>query len=307
MGDYSRQPPNKATTKPVIYLTGFGPFGPHVRNASEAAVNLVSRSSLASELGVELVTEILDVDYAKTLNLVPQQWEQRKPGLVVHVGVSGLANHLTLEQCAHNTGYQTLDIVRKYPPDLCCIPGGSKELKSELPLEYICEALNNKPKLRLKCRLSQDPGRYLCSFVYYMSLDRDRRRVVFVHVPPLNVCPAEDIAESLKEAIVLLYSAAAHLNTAPSASADNSVQKETDGNTTSSDGEKGQTEGVQGIEERGDEEGREGVDGRGNENLAHLSSAMVKMSTDNGQAVKNCSGSDMAGKGNIVNTAEGSS
>lgn len=124
------------STKPIIYLTGFGPFGPHEINASEQAVKLVSHSffckciilllyyylpwfkhflisklqyssllfcrsaeqrslclrivkivlfcqvsesQLEEELGVELVTCILDVNYDKTQQLVPQHWEKYKP------------------------------------------------------------------------------------------------------------------------------------------------------------------------------------------------------------------------------------
>jgi len=29
-------------------------------------------------------------------------------------------------------------------------------------------------------------SRYLCEFIYYVSLTQDRKRTLFVHVPPLN-------------------------------------------------------------------------------------------------------------------------
>ena len=40
---------------------------------------------------------------------VPQLWrDSPSPLLVVHVGVSGMANAITLERCGHNAGYMKL-------------------------------------------------------------------------------------------------------------------------------------------------------------------------------------------------------
>ncbi|KAF2364217.1 Peptidase C15 pyroglutamyl peptidase I-like [Trinorchestia longiramus] len=196
-----------STEKPVIYLTGFGPFSGFSVNASDAAVSLVVKTNLASDLGVRLVSETLDVDYCQTQNIVPQRWSSLKPKLVVHVGVAGSATKLTLEEQACNNGYSCLDINRACPPNLCCIPGGKDVIRSSLPLAAIAEAINKNANIRLKCQLSQDPGKYLCSYVYYTSLNKDASRSVFVHVPPLEVSSAEDTAQALSEAITLLYKA----------------------------------------------------------------------------------------------------
>ncbi|KAA0197852.1 hypothetical protein HAZT_HAZT004653 [Hyalella azteca] len=125
--------------------------------------------------------------------------------LVVHVGVAGHASKLTLEEQAGNDGYTCLDIKHTCPQDHCCIPGGKDILMTNLPLKDVARDINQNVSLQLKCELSQDPGKYLCSFVYYTSLNQDASRSIFIHVPPLEVCSAEITAKALAQAIRLLY------------------------------------------------------------------------------------------------------
>lgn len=78
--------------------------------------------------------------------------------LVVHVGVSGIARNLTLEQCAHNDGITMEDVKGRVPPTHCCIEGSPKKLTSELQMNVICDKVN-----RCGCGVtsvvSHDPGR----------------------------------------------------------------------------------------------------------------------------------------------------
>jgi len=54
---------------------------------------------------------------------------------------------------------------------------------------------------------SNDPGRYLCDFIYYCSLSESQRArhgtpVLFVHCPPIGQqLSTEEVAEGLKRII----------------------------------------------------------------------------------------------------------
>ena len=56
-------------------------------------------------------------------------------------------------------------------------------LSSALPLQDFCAQLTAAGH---NCSISDDPGRFLCNYVYYRSLQKVPTSV-FIHVPPLEV------------------------------------------------------------------------------------------------------------------------
>ena len=105
--------------------------------------------------------------------------------LVIHVGVSGVAQEVNLEQQSFNKGYTALDICQHLPENNCCFPDASDCLKSGLDMATICQEINNSGENVFSC-VSLDPGQYLCGYTYYISLNIDRDKVAFVHVPVLD-------------------------------------------------------------------------------------------------------------------------
>lgn len=122
--------------------------------------------------------------------------------LVVHVGVSGSAQELTLETQAFNTGYGSLDITGHLPKDGVCVEGCPERLESSIDMRAICQNVNSCQCDVISC-VSTDPGRYLCDFIYYTSLHIDKSRAAFVHVPPLDKpYSALQLAQALKLVII---------------------------------------------------------------------------------------------------------
>ena len=80
--------------------------------------------------------------------------------LVVHVGVSGIATELTLEQQAHNDGYDKIDIQGKCPTSQCCVDEREKEcvLVSGIDMEKVSSKVN-EAGIKIKAKVSHDPGR----------------------------------------------------------------------------------------------------------------------------------------------------
>lgn len=192
-------------SKPVIFVTGFGPFAGHPINASQSAVELLAKGNLEEELGVRLVTEILKVEYDYVKKTVPQRWKDLVPKLTIHVGVSSMSETLVLEQLAHNTGYEKKDNCGCVTKDGVCYPGESDVIQSSIRMDLISSAVNKATSVKLPCAKSTDPGRFLCDFTYFLSLAEDKCRSAFIHVPTLNKVTVEEIVAALATAIKEMY------------------------------------------------------------------------------------------------------
>lgn len=190
---------NDTESQTTVLVTGFGPFGVHKENPSWLAVQELKRLGLGDD--INLVVEHLPVEYEMVKLKVPSLWKRHKPNLVVHCGVSGVAQVLTLEQEAHNFGYKSTDIQGKIPPDNCCVRGGPDTLKSGIHMGKVCEAINSAD-CGVAAAVSHDPGRYLCDFTYFSSLNIKRTNVAFIHVPPQDQpYSVAQLAKGLKMAI----------------------------------------------------------------------------------------------------------
>nr|CAG4648929.1 EOG090X0F1W [Polyphemus pediculus] len=190
-----------ASSEDVVLVTGFGPFGDIKVNASIEAVKLLSSLDIEQELHIKLVTQEVPVQYDYVKSNIHHLWKTHKPKLVLHVGVSGIAHELNLEQQAFNSGYCSPDISGCIPSDNVCIPEAQNVLKSKIDMNTVCQSINNSSCGVMSC-VSDDPGRYLCDYIYYNSLHFDNARAAFIHVPVLNSpYTALQLAQGLKEAI----------------------------------------------------------------------------------------------------------
>lgn len=169
--------------KKKVVVTGFEPFGDHAVNSSWVAVQELERLGLGE--AVDLFVCEVPVEYQAVQNLLPCLWKEQQPQLVVHVGVSGLATTVTLEQCGHNKGYKRLDNCSFCPASQCCMENGPDCIKSVLDMETISGSVN-EANMGVTVSVSKDAGRYLCDYTYYTSLYLGQGRSAFVHVPPLG-------------------------------------------------------------------------------------------------------------------------
>ncbi|XP_056302025.1 pyroglutamyl-peptidase 1 [Danio aesculapii] len=185
--------------KKTVIVTGFEPFGEHAVNASWVAVQELEKLGLGDDINLH-VAEV-PVEYQAVQNLLPSLWKDHLPQLVVHVGVSGMATTVTLEQCGHNQGYMRMDNCRFCPVSRCCVDGGPDCIHSVIDMDMVCKRVNSSG-LGVSVSVSKDAGRYLCDYTYYMSLFVGEGRSAFVHVPPLDKpYSAEDLARALRAVI----------------------------------------------------------------------------------------------------------
>ena len=172
----------------VIIVTGFGCFRDYLVNPSWEAVK--GLKELWDNKDHELVCEEIPVEYDFVLNQVPDKWKSEDPEFVIHVGVSCLADKMTLEKQANNFGYNKPDVKKMFPPENCCVGDCDSERRSScLDVDDLsnkvnedCHRLNNG----VEACVSEDAGKYLCDFVYFKSLHSLNGRSLFVHVPEID-------------------------------------------------------------------------------------------------------------------------
>ncbi|XP_023715605.1 pyroglutamyl-peptidase 1 isoform X2 [Cryptotermes secundus] len=160
--------------------------------------------NVEEEFGVKLIIHEIPVTYEYVAEKVPFLWKAYNPMLVVHVGVSTLATGLTLELQAHKSGYCRKDVQGKLPPSHEVSSGKAEVIQPMFDVEDVCKAVD-KAKIRVPVCCSSDAGRYLCEFTYFMSLNIDNLRTIFIHVPVLNKpYSAADLAEGIKTVLRVL-------------------------------------------------------------------------------------------------------
>uniref|UniRef100_A0A3P9AHZ8 Pyroglutamyl-peptidase I n=1 Tax=Esox lucius TaxID=8010 RepID=A0A3P9AHZ8_ESOLU len=178
---------------------GFQPFGEHTVNASWVAVQELERLGLGQSVDLH-VCEV-PVEYKTVQSLLPQLWKQHQPQLVVHVGVSGIATAVTLEKCGHNHGYKRVDNHGFCPDSQCCVDGAPDCIDSVIDMGLVCKKVNSS-SLGVTVVVSEDAGRYLCDYTYYMSLYLGKGRSAFIHVPPLEKpYSAQDLGKALQAVV----------------------------------------------------------------------------------------------------------
>lgn len=191
----------------TIYVTGFGPFAGHEeRNASWEAVKLLPDTYHHKNIEYRVKKLEIPVTYEAVDAVVPKIWNENPAvcsavvgfdpvnlmnvfilQLVIHVGVHGRIETINLEKCSYSSGYCRPDFANK------CLPCDKISLKSattEGKCEYLETSLDVEAIAReldaVKCQCSREVGSYLCGYIYLKSLDVDRDRTLFIHVPGIG-------------------------------------------------------------------------------------------------------------------------
>ncbi|CAH0589921.1 unnamed protein product [Chrysodeixis includens] len=191
--------------KPIVLITGFGPFINHPVNASWEAVKIMNKDEIEKKHNVELVQIEIPVTYENVDEFVPALWETHTPKLMIHVGVSSRGKCLEIESQAHRKGYTRADYLDKCPANNTCTSEGAIRIHTKLDVERINKAFNgdNPPDERFRTEVSRDAARYLCEYIYYTSLSIDSARTLFVHVPVMDIYSPQETARGLERILDL--------------------------------------------------------------------------------------------------------
>lgn len=168
-----------------VLLTGFGPFPGAPENPSAWLALTLASSPLARGPRVALHAEVLPTEWAAVSARAPRLLETLKPRLILHFGLSRRTRGFRIERSAHNRVVARADAAGALPGRGSIIPEGRDRLDSPFPADHLAAHLRRNGVAAVA---SRSAGRYLCNFLYYLSLDWACRQLtpchaVFVHVP----------------------------------------------------------------------------------------------------------------------------
>jgi pyroglutamyl-peptidase len=168
-----------------VLITGFGPFPGAPFNPSARLVKALLRRRRPALDGIEIGAHVFATSYAAVDRDLPKLLAQQ-PDVVLLFGVAGRRRHLCIETRAQNAVTLLFPDADGHRPQQSIITsGGADSLKGNAPfMRQLGAARTHFPS-----RLSRDAGRYLCNYVYWQALQRDKshRLVQFVHIPPLRI------------------------------------------------------------------------------------------------------------------------
>lgn len=175
-----------APQRPVLLLTGFGPFPTMPENLTSTFVPQLAQAATQRWPTHNVVHEIFATEWGAAPNRLAELYADLQPEIALHFGVSERAKGFVIETLAVNTCTRAPDAAGCLPLASTLDAFGSPEAATLLPADAILARLD---ALNIPASLSNDAGQYLCNAVFYRALqlatsDVERAPVVgFVHMP----------------------------------------------------------------------------------------------------------------------------
>lgn len=176
--------------RPVILITGFGPFPGAPRNASSLLAEALATAAPRRLPGFAVHAETLPTEWQAGPSRLATLLDELEPVVALHFGVSRRARGFVVETRARNTRLLIHDACGEKPGAACIADDGAAELTATLPTGLIVERLR---RMGMPVQLSRDAGGYLCNAILYHSLDQARLRQReaprfgsrrgFIHIP----------------------------------------------------------------------------------------------------------------------------
>ncbi|MFM9849606.1 MAG: pyroglutamyl-peptidase I [Hyphomicrobiaceae bacterium] len=179
------------SSRPVLLLTGFGPFPRVPVNATSLLVPRIAEAADKTFAGLSVVCEIIPTEWHAGLERVEELYVAHRPVVAIHFGVSSRTLGFAVEARARNCCAASPDAAGCLPNGDCIAPGAPAFLPSKLPVTLIVERVRRRG---IPAQLSRDAGNYLCNALMYRTLDLARggdwpARNGFVHLPTSLVDP----------------------------------------------------------------------------------------------------------------------
>jgi pyroglutamyl-peptidase len=209
-------------------ITGFGKFGGITSNPTEIIVEHLLESSqrevdfsdkekdegmdytIHTRNNVDIMCRVIKVAASSVTAELDEIYKSedmmnRKHVVFIHLGVNYKGETIQLETTAFNEASFRIPDEDGYQPKKTQIDESvslAERLSSSLNIRKICTEMMKKG-FEDKVKISGDPGRFVCNYIYWLSLNRIRKdllsiesqenssqnlvHAIFVHVPPFTV------------------------------------------------------------------------------------------------------------------------
>jgi pyroglutamyl-peptidase len=204
-----------------LVVTGFGPFGKVTENPTTILIHEFPNYLTSSD--VQWKQELLScIDEwiiletsAKGVNdkldtMIMSSSSTTTNRIFLHLGVDARGTGFKLEQCAYNEATFRIPDQQGYQPQQESIFSdealGQRLENRTLNLEELMANMSLLlPDTTVETKVSTDPGRFVCNYLYCKSL-KQQQYCLFVHIPPLEVISKEMQLEYLAHLMQQLVS-----------------------------------------------------------------------------------------------------
>ena len=172
--------------KMPLVVSGFGPFGNVAENPSSATLE-----SLQGRSGLEVIQDVpVSISAVKSFPF-------KSSNTYIHFGVNESAEKLQIEKFAYNEArFRIADVDGVTVDGQKVSEGFPDRLETRPDVSGLLSVIG--PDL---AEASTDPGRYICNYLYFVSLANTGGNALFVHCPPYSVFSKEAQTETVKTII----------------------------------------------------------------------------------------------------------
>lgn len=200
-----------ADVRPLVLLTGFGPFPGVPKNVSGELAAAVAQTAAGLFPAFRFKHIVLPTEWIAAPAEVAAILATDRPHTVLHFGVAADAAGFRIETQGLNVCRFAEDAAGEWPLATTLAPDGRPAHAATLPIRRIASHLHERG---YPVSISDDAGAYLCNAVLYRALaemhaSSDRCQIGFIHIPADLSGPPLPFAVAVSGAIEIVRCALA--------------------------------------------------------------------------------------------------